>query len=287
MHNITPNQENNELDTMLEEDILWTESLEANPEAPLIEHPVEETVEETSQQIEFTEKQKKEAMKRAKEAEKEALRKRKELEKKNRPPTVWEKALKKYWFLLTFFVISLIFYFIFSYMEGKFKEVFNNLDMESNSIAMDMDAEKAFLDKWSGNSVKVLDTPKVEEAYNNIGDAIVLMQQFVDNFGISVEDTKMRLIVKKQLLDSEKIALMMLKYQSENFSPKLINGLWPKDVEVIVEVLTTAQRKSLKQKEEDKLKEQLEENKKKDTDKKTTETTTTETENTENKPTTE
>jgi hypothetical protein len=54
--------------------------------------------------------------------------------------------------------------------------------MESNSLVMDMDAEKTFLEKWSGNSVKIVDTPKIEEAYNNISDSIVLMQQFVDSF---------------------------------------------------------------------------------------------------------
>ena len=141
--------------------------------------------------------------------------------------------------------------------------MYNNLDMESNSLVMDMDAEKTFLEKWSGNSVKIVDTPKIEEAYNNISDSIVLMQQFVDSFWINLEDRKIRFIVKKQLLDSEKIALMMLKYQSEELQPRLISGLWPKDVEIVVELSTNAQRKSLKQKEEEKLKEQLEWNKEK------------------------
>jgi hypothetical protein len=61
-------------------------------------------------QIVLSEKQKKAATKAAKEAEKEALKQRKALEKKNRPPTVWEKALQKYWFLLVFFLLSLIFF---------------------------------------------------------------------------------------------------------------------------------------------------------------------------------
>lgn len=279
MNNI-PQQDNN-LDTMLEGEILWTESIETPIQNIDVISEVANEVENETQtdnmadsQIVLSEKQKKAATKAAKEAEKEALKQRKALEKKNRPPTVWEKALQKYWFLLVFFLLSLIFFWVFSFMEWKLKEVYNNLDMESNSLAMDMDAEKAFLEKWSGNSVKIVDTPKIEEAYNNISDSIVLMQQFVDSFWISLEDRKIRLIVKKQLLDSEKIALMMLKYQSEELQPRLISGLWPKDVEIVVELSTNAQRKSLKQKEEEKLKEQLEWNKEKSNKKKKKEKTT-------------
>lgn len=291
MNNI-PQQDNN-LDSMLEGEILWTESIEtpiqnidvisevANEVANEVENETQ-TNNISDSQIVLSEKQKKAATKAAKEAEKEALKQRKALEKKNRPPTVWEKALQKYWFLLVFFLLSLIFFWVFSFMEWKFKEVYNNLDMESNSLVMDMDAEKTFLEKWSGNSVKIVDTPKIEEAYNNISDSIVLMQQFVDSFWINLEDRKIRFIVKKQLLDSEKIALMMLKYQSEELQPRLISGLWPKDVEIVVELSTNAQRKSLKQKEEEKLKEQLEWNKEKPNKKKKKEKTTEE----ENTPTT-
>lgn len=194
-----------------------------------------------------------------KKREKEQEKYEKKMKALNREPTIIEKTFKTYWVLITFFWLSAIFTLLFYLLLGQYKDFNNTIDLESADIRNQMEAEKTFLDNWAQSNVKIVPQKELEAYITNVSDAVSIVTQFTSQYELKIEKEEIKVIVKKKDITDEKISLLILKLQAESFPPRLVTWLSNNDTEVTIAINITVSRKSLKEKEEEKLKKALEE----------------------------